>query len=32
MTTNLDAVHYVGQAAARKMIARGRGKIVNTVP
>ncbi|MEJ0013612.1 MAG: SDR family oxidoreductase [Bauldia sp.] len=30
MTTNLDAVHYVGQAAARKMIARGRGRIVNT--
>lgn len=30
LTTNLDAVHYVGQAAARKMIARGRGKIVNT--
>jgi gluconate 5-dehydrogenase len=30
MTTNLDAVHYVGQAAARKMIPRGRGRIINT--
>lgn len=30
MTTNLDAVHFVGQAAARKMIPRGRGRIVNT--
>jgi gluconate 5-dehydrogenase len=30
MTTNLDAVHYVGQAVARKMIPRGRGRIINT--
>jgi gluconate 5-dehydrogenase len=30
MATNLDAVHFVSQAAARKMIARGRGRIVNT--
>jgi gluconate 5-dehydrogenase len=29
MTTNLDAVFFVGQAAARKMIPRGRGKIIN---
>jgi gluconate 5-dehydrogenase len=29
MATNLDSVFYVGQAAARNMIARGRGKIVN---
>ncbi len=30
MATNLDAVFFVGQAVARKMIPRGRGKIVNT--
>jgi gluconate 5-dehydrogenase len=30
MSTNLDAVYFVGQAVARHMIARGRGKIVNT--
>jgi gluconate 5-dehydrogenase len=30
MTTNLDAVFYVGQAVARHMIPRARGKIVNT--
>ena len=29
MTTNVDAVFYVGQAVARHMIARGRGKIIN---
>jgi len=29
MRTNLDSVFYVGQAAARHMIARGRGKIIN---
>ena len=29
MRTNLDAVFYVAQAAARGMIARGGGKIVN---
>jgi gluconate 5-dehydrogenase len=27
--TNLDAVFFVGQAAARKMVPRGRGKIIN---
>ncbi len=30
MAANLDSVFLVGQAAARRMIARGRGKIVNT--
>jgi len=30
MATNLDSVFYVGQAVARHMIPRGRGKIVNT--
>jgi gluconate 5-dehydrogenase len=29
MRTNLDAVFYVGQAVARRMIARRRGKIIN---
>ena len=29
MRTNLDSVFYVGQAVARKMIPRGRGKIIN---
>ncbi len=29
MTVNLDSVFYVGQAVARKMIPRGRGKIIN---
>lgn len=29
MRTNLDSVFFVGQAVARAMIARGRGKIVN---
>ena len=29
MGTNLDSVFYVGQAVARHMIPRGRGKIVN---
>ena len=29
MRTNLDAVFYVGQAVARRMIERGGGKIVN---
>jgi gluconate 5-dehydrogenase len=29
MRTNVDAVFYVGQAVARHMIARGRGKIIN---
>ena len=29
MKTNLDSVYYVGQAVARKMIPRGRGKIIN---
>ncbi len=29
MRTNLDSVYYVGQAVARKMIPRGRGKIIN---
>jgi gluconate 5-dehydrogenase len=30
MATNLDSVFYVGQAVARQMIPRGRGRIVNT--
>jgi gluconate 5-dehydrogenase len=30
IATNLDAVFFVGQAVAKRMIARGRGKIVNT--
>ena len=29
MRTNLDSVFFVGQAVAKHMIARGRGKIVN---
>ncbi len=29
MRTNLDSVYYVGQAVAKKMIPRGRGKIIN---
>ena len=29
MRTNLDSVYHVGQAVARHMIARGRGKIIN---
>jgi len=29
MKTNLDSVYFVGQAVAKKMIARGRGKIIN---
>ncbi|TDR93939.1 SDR family oxidoreductase [Enterovirga rhinocerotis] len=29
MRTNLDSVFYVGQAVAKRMIARGRGKIIN---
>ena len=29
MRTNLDAVFYVGQAVARHMIPRGKGKIIN---
>ncbi len=29
MTTNVDSVFYVGQAVARHMIGRGRGKIIN---
>jgi len=29
MRTNLDSVFYVGQAVARRMIARRRGKIIN---
>ena len=29
LTTNLSSVFYVGQAVARRMIARGRGKIIN---
>jgi gluconate 5-dehydrogenase len=29
MKTNLDSVYYVGQAVAKKMIPRGRGKIIN---
>ena len=30
MAVNLDAVFYVGQAVARRMVPRGRGKIINT--
>ncbi|KAB2856821.1 MAG: SDR family oxidoreductase [Bauldia sp.] len=30
MATNLDAVFFVGQAVARRMVPRGRGKIINT--
>lgn len=29
MTTNLDAVFFVGRTVARRMIPRGRGKIIN---
>jgi gluconate 5-dehydrogenase len=29
MRTNVDAVFYVGQAVARHMLGRGRGKIIN---
>ena len=29
MKTNLDSAYYVGQSVARKMIPRGRGKIIN---
>ncbi len=29
MQTNLDSAYYVGQAVAREMIPRGRGKIIN---
>ena len=29
MRTNLDSVYFVGQAVARNMIPRGRGKIIN---
>jgi gluconate 5-dehydrogenase len=29
MRTNLDSVFYVGQQVAQRMIARGRGKIIN---
>ncbi|OOG52201.1 glucose 1-dehydrogenase [Polaromonas sp. C04] len=29
MRTNVDSMFFVGQAVARKMIARGRGKIIN---
>ena len=29
MRTNLDAVFYVGQAVAKRMIPRGRGRIIN---
>jgi gluconate 5-dehydrogenase len=29
MRTNLDSVFYVGRAVAQRMIARGRGKIIN---
>ncbi len=29
MQTNVDSVFYVGQAVARRMIPRGRGKIIN---
>jgi gluconate 5-dehydrogenase len=29
MKTNLDSMFFVGQAVARKMIKRGRGKIIN---
>lgn len=30
MATDLDSVFFVGQAVARRMLPRGRGKIVNT--
>ena len=30
MATNLDAVFFVGQAVAKRMVPRGHGKIVNT--
>lgn len=30
MATNLDHLFFVGQAVARRMIPRGRGKIINT--
>ena len=30
LSTNLDAVFFVSQAVARRMVPRGRGKIVNT--
>jgi gluconate 5-dehydrogenase len=30
MAANLDSLFFVGQAVARKMLPRGRGKIVNT--
>ena len=30
MAANLDSVFYVGQAVAKRMLPRGRGKIVNT--
>lgn len=30
MAINVDAVFYVGQAVAKRMIPRGRGKIINT--
>ena len=29
MATNVDSVFFVGQAVARHMIPRGRGKIIN---
>jgi gluconate 5-dehydrogenase len=29
MRTNVDSVFYVGQSVARRMIPRGRGKIIN---
>lgn len=29
MRANLDSVFYVGQAAAKRMISRRRGKIIN---
>jgi len=29
MATNLDGIYYVSKAVARRMIARGRGKIIN---
>src|SRR5438552_1097610 len=30
MAVNLDAVFFMGQAVGRRMVARGRGKIINT--
>ncbi|MFZ9298350.1 MAG: glucose 1-dehydrogenase [Hylemonella sp.] len=30
MSTNVDSVFYLGQAVARHMIGRGRGRIINT--